>query len=289
MAERVSHNPSALKLGGDERELTVLFTDVRGFTALSERYAGSPEALTHLINQLMSAITREIVEREGEIDKYMGDAAMAFWNAPLDVPRHAELACRAALAIQESVARLNEQWAAEPANRDDPRGAPKVAVGVGLNTGLCLVGNLGSEFRLSYSVLGDPVNLASRVEGQTKYYGVPIIVTETTRAQAPMMAALEIDRIAVKGKIEAVTIFALLGDESLAATDAFRALQEAQAAFLAAYRGRRWAEARERVAALAALRPDLAGLSRLFEERIAALEADPPAAGWDGVYIAEEK
>ncbi len=287
MAERVSHNPSALKLGGDERELTVLFTDVRGFTALSERYAGSPEALTRIINQLMNAISKEIVEREGEIDKYMGDAAMAFWNAPLDVPNHPELACRAALAIQASVQRLNDDWAAEP--RDDGKPPPRVSVGVGLNTGLCLVGNLGSDFRLSYSVLGDPVNLASRVEGQTKNYGVAIIITETTRAQAPTMAALEIDRIAVKGKVEAVTIFALLGDETLAADPRFAALRSAQAEFLAAYRAQRWDEAAAKVDAVARDHPELAGLSALYRDRLAALRSEPPGAGWDGVYVAQDK
>jgi len=289
MAERVSHNPSALKLGGDERELTVLFTDVRGFTALSERYAGSPEALTRIINQLMDAISKEIVDRLGEIDKYMGDAAMAFWNAPLDVPNHPELACRAALAIQDSVQRLNESWAAEP--RDDGKPPPKVAVGVGLNTGLCLVGNLGSEYRLSYSVLGDPVNLASRIEGQTKYYGVPILITETTQRDAPMMAALEIDRIAVKGKAEAVTVFALLGDETVASSDTFKTLQAKQVDFLEAYRGRRWDEAEAKAETLARENPALEGLYALFMTRIAELLTNPPGTteGWDGVYVAIDK
>lgn len=289
MAERVSHNPSALKLGGDERELTVLFTDVRGFTALSERYAGSPEALTRIINQLMDAISKEIVDRLGEIDKYMGDAAMAFWNAPLDVPNHPELACRAALAIQDSVQRLNETWAAEP--RDDGKPPPKVAVGVGLNTGLCLVGNLGSEYRLSYSVLGDPVNLASRIEGQTKYYGVPILITETTQRDAPMMAALEIDRIAVKGKAEAVTVFALLGDETVASSDTFKTLQAKQVDFLEAYRGRRWDEAEAKAGTLARENPALEGLYALFMTRIAELLTNPPGTteGWDGVYVAVDK
>jgi adenylate cyclase len=216
---------------------------------------------------------------------------MAFWNAPLDVPNHPELACRAALAIQESVQRLNETWAAAPP--DDGKPPPKVSVGVGLNTGLCLVGNLGSDFRLSYSVLGDPVNLSSRVEGQTKNYGVPILITETTQKQAPMMAALEVDRIAVKGKVEAVTIFALLGDESVAASDAFKSLQTAQAALLAAYRAQRWDEALAGADALARANPTLAGLAKLYRDHIVELRANPPVTApgeaWDGVYIAVDK
>jgi adenylate cyclase len=289
MAERVSRNPDALKLGGDERELTVLFTDIRGFTAISERYAGDPQGLTRIINQLMSAISKEILDREGEIDKYMGDAAMAFWNAPLDVPRHAELACRAALAIQQTVAAMNESWKTDPQFRESGKSPPTVAVGVGLNTGLCLVGNLGSDARFSYSVLGDPVNLASRVEGQTKNYGVPILITESTQAAAPQMAAIEVDLVAVKGKATAARLFALLGDETLAATPEFQAHRAEQDSLLAAYRAQDWPKAAAAAAALAARHPEIAGLYRLFADRIAALQADPPGPGWDGVFVATDK
>ncbi|MDZ4735075.1 MAG: adenylate/guanylate cyclase domain-containing protein [Rhodospirillaceae bacterium] len=289
MAERVSRDRNALKLGGDERVLTVMFADARGFTALSERYAGDPQTLTGIVNKFLTAMSDEVQSLDGTVDKYMGDAVMAFWNAPVDQPDHARVACHAALAMQSAIGRLNEAWQNDPEFAEEGRTPPRIGVGVGINTGRCVVGNMGSETRLEYSALGDPVNLASRIESQTKRYSVPIIVTAATEREAPGLAVLEIDRIAVKGKAEAVTIFALLGDETRAASPSFQALRAAQASFLDHYRGQRWNEARRAAADLAASEPALAGLCGLYAERIAVLEETPPAPDWDGAYIADEK
>lgn len=293
MAERVSRDRNALKLGGDDRVMTVMFADARGFTSLSERYAREPQVLTGIVNKFLSAMSDEVQKLDGTVDKYMGDAVMAFWNAPEDQPGHQEIACRAALAMQAAIARLNEAWRTDPEFAVPDRTPPRIGVGVGINTGHCVVGNMGSEARLDYTVIGDPVNLASRIESQTKSYRVPIMITEATQRDAGMMAALEIDRIAVKGKEEAVTVYALLGDETVAASDAFKSLQSMQAEFLAAYRGRRWDEAEAQAEALARSYPSLADLYALFRTRIAELRANPPGTGpgedWDGVYVAVDK
>lgn len=293
MAERVSRDRNALKLGGDDRVMTVMFADARGFTTLSERYAREPQVLTGIVNKFLSAMSDEVQKLDGTVDKYMGDAVMAFWNAPEDQPGHPEIACRAALAMQAAIARLNEAWQTDPEFAVPDRTPPRIGVGVGINTGHCVVGNMGSEARLEYTVIGDPVNLASRIESQTKSYAVPIMITEATRRDAPTMAALEIDRIAVKGKVEAVTVYALLGDETVAASDAFKSLEAAQAEFLASYRARRWDDAEAQADALARDKPSLAGLYALFRTRIAELRTNPPGTGpgegWDGVFVAVDK
>jgi adenylate cyclase len=289
MAERVSRDRNALKLGGDERVLTVMFADARGFTTLSERYAGDPQTLTGIVNKFLSAMSDEIQTLDGTVDKYMGDAVMAFWNAPADQPDHALVACRAALAMQAAIGRLNAAWQDDPDFKAEGRIAPRIGIGIGINTGRCVVGNMGSETRLEYSALGDPVNLASRIESQTKSYGVPILITAATERAAPGLAALEVDRIAVKGKAEAVTIFALLGDETMAATAEFKALRTAQADLLDHYRRQRWAEARAAAASIAAAHPALAALCALYRERIGELESAELPPDWDGVYVAAEK
>lgn len=289
MAERVSRDRNALKLGGDDRVMTVMFADARGFTSLSERYAREPQVLTGIVNKFLSAMSDEIQKLDGTVDKYMGDAVMAFWNAPEDQPGHPAIACRAALAMQGAIARLNEAWQTDPEFAVPDRTPPRIGVGVGINTGHCVVGNMGSEARLEYTVIGDPVNLASRIESQTKSYHVPIMITEAVQREAPAMAALEIDRIAVKGKAEAVTVYALLGDETMAASDAFRTLQAMQAGFLAAYRSQRWDEAEAQADTIGRDNPDLDDLYALYRVRIAALRAVPPGADWDGVYVAVEK
>jgi adenylate cyclase len=289
MAERVSRDRNALKLGGDERVLTVMFADARGFTALSERYAGDPQTLTGIVNKFLSAMSDEIQTLDGTVDKYMGDAVMAFWNAPADQPDHPAIACRAALAMQAAIGRLNEAWQDDPDFKAEGRIPPRIGIGIGINTGRCVVGNMGSETRLEYSALGDPVNLASRIESQTKNYGVPILITAATERDAPGLAVLEVDRIAVKGKAEAVTIFALLGDETMAATDAFRELRVAQADLLDHYRRQRWDEARAAAASIAASNPALAALCDLYRQRIGELESAELPPDWDGVYVAAEK
>ena len=233
-------------------------------------------------------MTDLILAAGGTIDKYMGDAIMAFWNAPLDDPAHAEHACLAALAMRDELARLNPIWRSEAEAEGKP--FADIRVGIGLNTGMCCVGNMGSEHRFDYSVLGDDVNLASRLEAQSKTYHLDIVVGERTAAAAARLALLELDLIRVKGKTRPVRIHGLIGDGTLAASASFTALKADHDAMLAAYREQRWSAAEERLATCRAQAPEaLQGLYALYEERIAGFRATPPAADWDGVFVALTK
>ena len=199
--EQLAQAPEKLVLGGEAREMTILFSDVRGFTGISEIYKDDPQGLTSLINRLLTPLTNAIVDHKGTIDKYIGDAVMAFWNAPLNVPDHEVNACAAALDMIARLEVLNQERQQETKSAGQP--FLPFRIGIGINTGQCVVGNLGSDLRFNYSVLGDPVNVASRLEGQTKYYGVPIIIGSRTAEKAKeKFAILEIDLIAVKGKKE---------------------------------------------------------------------------------------
>jgi adenylate cyclase len=278
-------HPERLRLGGETRSMTLLFCDVRGFTAISERFKANPQGLTQLINRFLTPMTDVILARRGTIDKYMGDCIMAFWNAPLDDPDHADHACDSALAMMRALDALN---ARSREDAGDGQGH-ELHIGIGLNTGDCVVGNMGSEQRFDYSVLGDAVNLASRLEGQSKTYGVDIVIGEATRTAAPSWAALELDDIAVKGKREAVRIYALLGDAALARDPGFRALGERHDAMRAAYRAQEWDCARAALAEARRLGPDLANLYDLYEERIAHFMTHPPGPDWDGVFVATSK
>jgi len=284
MVERLAADPTQLKLGGETREMTFLFTDIRGFTTISEGFKSDPQALTRLINQFLTPMTDRILAHRGTIDKYMGDCIMAFWNAPLDDPEHQANACRAALAMRTELVTLNERLKAE-AERDGRRFIP-LAIGIGLNSGKVVVGNMGSDQRFDYSVLGDAVNLASRLEGQSKTYGVDIVVGETTKEAAPGFAYLELDLIAVKGKAEAVRIYALRAAGADAAHEALAAVQDK---LLAAYRGQRWEAALALLEQAKGMAPDLAGLWELYAQRIADYLADPPGPDWGGVYVARSK
>lgn len=287
LVDELARNPGALRLGGERRDMTILFCDVRGFTEVSERL--QPETLTHVLNMFLTRMTDRILERRGTIDKYMGDAIMAFWNAPLPDADHARHACATALAMQHALPAFNEELRAEAARL----GANDVEFrcGIGLNTGPCLVGNMGSRQRFDYSVLGDSVNLASRLEGQCKTYDVPITVGEATREAAPGFAAVELDLIRVRGKQKAVRIYTLVGDEKTAADPRFRKLVAVHEAMLAAYRHRDWQTARGqiRVCRLHAEGFGLDGYYDVFNARIEELAADPPPDDWDGVYVARTK
>ncbi len=287
MVNLLAAHPERLKLGGETREMTMLFCDVRGFTSISESFKSNPQGLTKLINRFLTPMTDLIMERRGTIDKYMGDCIMAFWNAPLDDPRHADHACESALAMVRALDGVNVALEAEA--KAAGQAFHPLKVGIGLNSGACVVGNMGSDQRFDYSVLGDAVNLASRLEGQSKTYGVGIVIGETTRAAAPGWAALELDLIAVKGKAEAVRIFALMGDAALAASPGFAALAARQAAFLQRFRAQDWPGARAALADCCAADPSLATLYELYEERIAIYEVDPPPPDWDGVFVATSK
>jgi adenylate cyclase len=284
--EQLAEHPERLTLGGELREMTLLFSDVRNFTTISEGL--DAHGLTSFLNRYLTPMTDVIMSSRGTVDKYMGDGIMAFWNAPLDDPAHAEHACRAALAMRSQLARLNDGWRAEAAA--EGRAFREVRAGIGLNTGECVVGNLGSDQRFDYSVLGDDANVASRLEGQTKTYLVDIIIGERTAEQAPQLALLELDLIQVVGRTKPVRIFFLFGDESVATTEAFASLACAHRSMIAAYRGRQWAEALAQLEICRNQAPDtLRDFYQLYEERITDLVASPPPPAWDGVFEALTK
>ncbi|HZT87799.1 MAG TPA: adenylate/guanylate cyclase domain-containing protein [Stellaceae bacterium] len=280
-------HPERLQLGGETRPMTLLFSDVRGFTSISEHFKSNPQGLTRLINRFLTPMTDLVMARGGTIDKYIGDCIMAFWNAPLDDQRHADHACESALAMLGELERVNRDLKAEA----EAEGRPfyELRVGVGINTGECVVGNMGSDQRFDYSVLGDAVNLASRLEGQSKTYQVSIVIGEDTRAAAPSWAALELDLIEVKGKHDAVRIYTVLGDGALAASPEFAALSRLHDMMLGCYRAQDWAGARAALAQCRGRDPRLEGLYNLYEQRIAANEASPPGPDWRGVFVAESK
>jgi adenylate cyclase len=290
LVEQLAHSPEKLVLGGAERDLTILFSDVRGFTAISESYKDDPQGLTSLMNRLLTPLTNTVIDHEGTIDKYIGDAVMAFWNAPLDVPHHELSACAAALSMLERVEVLNRERQEEAASSRH-RFLP-FRIGIGLNTGRCVVGNLGSDLRFNYSVLGDPVNVASRLEGQTKYYGVPIIIGSKTGEKAKeKFAILELDLIAVKGKTEPETIYALLGDADIAGDARFQELRKLYSTMLYCYRSRDWDGALEAIELCRAAEHNfgLAALFDLYRTRIEAFRETAPPKDWVGVFVAETK
>jgi len=285
LVEQLALAPERLVLGGEEREMTIMFSDMRGFTAISETYKSDPQGLTGLMNRFLTPLTNAILDRKGTIDKYMGDAIMAFWNAPLDDKEHQINACEAALDMLEQVDALNEEREAEA--QEGGHAYIPLNIGVGLNTGTCVVGNMGSDLRFDYSVFGDSVNLASRLEGQSKEYGFPIIVgSNTALAAKDRFAILELDFIMVKGKTEPEVIYAIAGREDTARSGRFQRLRNLTIEMLACYRSRDWD------GALAAIergrRTDEAHslelLYNLYETRIRGFEKDPPPQDWNGAF-----
>jgi len=287
MVSRVAENPGELKLGGEERDMTLLFCDVRGFTTISEQF--DAVGLTKLINKLLTPLTNVILDRHGTVDKYMGDCIMAFWNAPLDDEDHARNGCLSALEMLAEMEPLNERLEIEAA--EEGRKHIPLKVGFGVNTGSAVVGNMGSDQRFDYSVLGDTVNLAARLEGQSKGYGVNIVIGEITKDMAPELAYLELDLIKVKGKTEAVRIFCLLGKEDVAEDQNFRTLAKFHQQMLEAYAAQDWNKAVKRMKECRMLcEPyNLDGLYDLYEERIVEFQGNPPGEDWDGVFVATTK
>jgi adenylate cyclase len=288
LVNQLAANPQQLRLGGETRMISVMFSDIRGFTSISETFKSNPEGLSRLINRgFLTPMTRLIMARRGTIDKYMGDCIMAFWNAPIDDADHADHACASALAMLRELDRINVDLEGEA--KAEGRTFMPLHIGVGINSGECVVGNMGSDERFAYTAMGDAVNLASRLEGQTKTYHVGIIVGEATREAAPSWAALELDLIAVKGKHEAVRVYALLGEAELAQSAGFVAHAARHDRMLACYRAQDWAGALAALAECRSYDPALGGFYDLYLERVGYFEANPPTADWDGVFISETK
>ncbi|MEZ0226358.1 MAG: CHASE2 domain-containing protein [Alphaproteobacteria bacterium] len=285
LIEEMVKDPSRVKLGGDVRELTVMFTDIRNFTTISESM--DPAELIRMMNDFLTPMTSAVLDNKGFVDKYMGDAMMTFWNAPVDDPHHAQNACRAALEMVEALKPVNAELKA----RAEKAGRPfyELKAGIGVNSGRASVGNMGSKQRFAYSALGDTVNLASRLEGQTKGYGVTTMISNSTRALVPQLAALELDLLTVKGRTEPERIYTLLGDEAFAKTAEFQDFAARHARMLEAYRAQKWDEAIKLGEECAALKPELAGLYQLYAGRIAHYKQEPPVPGWAGVWVAKEK
>jgi adenylate cyclase len=236
---RLSKDPSRLVLGGEIRDITILFSDMRSFTALSETM--DAQELTQFMNDYLTPMSDLVLAHGGTIDKYIGDAIMAFWNAPLDDPDHARNAVKAAQAMQVALDRLNEGW--QDAAKSAGRTFPIVSTGTGLHLGSCCVGNLGSSRRFDYSAIGDPVNVTARLESLTKELGLDLLVSDSVRSQVPEMAWLEIGFFRLKGKSADLRVFTLLGDAEMRNLAAFRQFEERQHAFLTAYAVGAFAEA----------------------------------------------
>lgn len=290
LVERLAHSQKQLVLGGEDRVMTVLFSDVRDFTSISESYKDNPQGLTTLMNRFLTPLTKAIVARNGTIDKYIGDAIMAFWNAPLDDPAQERNACDAALEMLERVDKLNDEREAQAAIEGSP--FLPIRIGIGINTGRCTVGNMGSDLRFQYTVMGDTVNLASRLEGQTKTHGLPIIIgSKTAAAVADQFALLELESIRVKGKREPEVVYTILGRADVLHSADFTALLERWAQLLVCYRKQDWAGAESTIEACRALceKFGLQGMIEAYLQRIRRLKQDPPGPDWDGVFTAETK
>lgn len=293
LVEQLAQEPDRLVLGGETRDLTILFSDVRGFTSISESYKSNPQGLTTLLNRLLTPLSHAVMETGGTIDKYMGDAIMAFWNAPLDNKTHAKNACTAALKMMESLDLVNSERE-EEAKENGEAYAP-LRIGIGINTGDCVVGNMGSDMRFDYSVLGDAVNLASRLEGQSENFGVPIILgSSTAELVVEDFAVLELDSIRVKGKTEPETVYCLVGPSGAISDEAFLRARQALSNLLSAYRAQKWTAASKAMTALrkadmTALGIDLSGLVELYAGRIREFKKTPPPRGWDGVFTLQTK
>ena len=286
LVEQLASDPEQLKLGGEMKDISIMFCDVRGFTSISELY--DPEGLTQLINKFLTPMTQVIMDRMGTIDKYMGDCIMAFWNAPVDVPTHVAEACNSALTMFEKLEELNTELEQEAVSNN--KEFRPLKIGIGLNTGSCCVGNMGSNQRFDYSILGDDVNLCSRLEGQSKGYGVDIVISETTKIAAPEFATIELDLIQVKGKTVPVRIFALIGNSEVQASEWFKDMSTVHAELILEYRNQNWKKAKTLVSkARKAAGEKFDGLYDLFDERIEEYKATPPGLDWDGVFVATDK
>ena len=279
LVEKLQKDPSLLKLGGETRQLSIMFTDVRGFTTISEHYGADVQCLTQIMNRYMTAMTAKILANNGTLDKYIGDAQMAFWNAPLDDENHAYNAVKTALEMLGDLDKFNEEISKE--------GVPPVGMGLGINTGNVVVGNMGSSQRFDYTCLGDTVNLASRLEGQSKPYHVRLIIGEVTADHVKDRFVLaELDEIAVKGKTKGVKVYTILSN----ATGINREYVGIHRNFIKAYRRQDWDSALSCIKVLkVAFNGELTDYYDMMAERIEELKQANLPLDWDGVYRATSK
>jgi adenylate cyclase len=278
LVEKLQKNPELLRLGGETRELSIMFTDVRGFTTISEHYGTDVQGLTQIMNRYMTAMTKKILDNNGTLDKYIGDAQMAFWNAPLDDKEHARNAVKTGLAMLDDLDAFNASIA--------PEGVPAFGMGLGINSGSVVVGNMGSSQRFDYTCLGDAVNLASRLEGQSKPYHVRIIIGDRTaellEGEYPLA---ELDCIAVKGKTKGVKIYTIVNG-----TGVDSIYLKTHEDFIKYYRHQDWEQAIKYIKVLRnAFKGELNEYYGMMEERIEELKLANLPADWDGVYRATSK
>ena len=277
MVNRLAESSESLVLGGEKKEMTFLFSDIRGFTKISEQYKDDPEALTQLINQLLTVLSNAILDHGGTIDKYMGDCIMAFWNAPTDQANHRQLAIESAHAMNNALSEFNQSL---EGSLDF-----KLEIGIGINSGECIVGNMGSDKRFDYTVLGDAVNLASRLEGQSSNYGLNMVLGENSYLQDSSYRMIEIDKIAVKGKSAAETIFTCFEPATKFADD----FMAKHINFLEEYRSQQWDAASSFIDELISSPNELELYYKHMRARIDEYKINPPSADWEGVYVAQNK
>ena len=273
LVDEMSKNPEqVVSMDGESREMTILFSDVRGFTTISEGL--DPKELSQLMNAFLSPLSAVINKHHGKVDKYMGDCIMAFWGAPKPEPEHARNAILAGIEMQKKLHELQPEF--------KQRGWPEIHVGVGINTGKVSVGNMGSEVRVAYTVMGDAVNLASRLEGITKQYGVGVMVGENTKNAVPDFVYRELDQVRVKGKKEPVAIYEPIcpnGEVDEGVLDELKIFNQA----LKMYRAQNWDQAELQLDNLRHKFPDCK-LYQVYTERVAYFRQNPPGAEWDGVF-----
>ncbi len=277
LVEEMAEHPESVSMEGESREMTILFSDVRGFTTISEGL--DPKELTLLMNEFLTPLSRVVYKHRGTIDKYMGDCIMAFWGAPLPDADHAKHAILAGIEMQATLKTLQPHF--------KERGWPEIHIGVGINSGRVSVGNMGSEVRVAYTVMGDEVNLASRLEGITKQYGVGVIVGENTRNTVPDFAYRELDHVRVKGKDKPIAIYepvGLLSEVSKDMQDEIKLFHEVRRL----YRRQDWDQAELQLMNLQRMSPETA-LYGIYAERIAYFRKNPPAEDWDGVFVFQTK
>ena len=277
LVDEMSKNPEQVSMEGESREMSILFSDVRGFTTISEGL--DPKELSLLMNEFLTPLSRVIYSHRGTIDKYMGDCIMAFWGAPLPDERHAYHAIVAGLEMQRTLAELQPHFKA--------RGWPEIHIGVGVNTGRVSVGNMGSEVRVAYTVMGDAVNLASRLEGITKEYGALVLVGEATKQEVPEFIYREVDLVRVKGKAQPVAIFEPLGLSEEVGGNVLEEVKLFHQA-LRLYRKQDWDKAELQLLGLRNMSP-MCKLYQVYADRIAYFRTESPGESWDGVFTFKTK